>query len=330
MSTRRALDVSVETFAVDGEFVISRGRRTETRVVHVAVAQATRVGHGEGVPYAHYGESVQSVQAQIEGVRTRVEAGLDRQALIRILPAGAARAALDAALWDLECALEGQSIEQLVGRELRPVQTVRTISLGEPMAMADQARALVDWPILKLKLGASGDEERVRAVRRAAPGARLVVDANEGWQAHSLEILLEVMCECGVEMVEQPLPPAEEEALANCSRHVPIGADESFHTIADLDRAARLYDFVNLKLDKTGGLTHALEIADRLADLDLRMMVGCMLGTSLGMAPALVLAQRAELVDLDAPYLLAEDREPGLRLGATGQLEHEPRLWGGG
>ena len=326
----RTLVVAVETFAVAGAFVISRGRRTETRVVRASLEDSGSVGHGEGVPYAHFGESVESVLEQIESVRAEVEGGIDRLALLDALPAGAARAALDAALWDLESGLLSKPVEELAGVRLRPVQTVRTISLGDPAKMAEQARGLSAWPMLKLKLGAEGDEERVRAVRRAVPTSRLVIDANEGWQPHNLDALLRVMAECRVEMVEQPLAPADEEALVDCRRDVPIGADESFHTIADLDRASRLYDFVNLKLDKTGGLTHALQISERLEELDLRMMVGCMLGTSLGMAPAVVLAQRAELVDLDAPYLLAEDREPRLLLGETGMIRHNGRLWGGG
>ena len=329
MSQRRQLEATVETFAVDGAFVISRGRRTETTVVRVTVSESSCRGQGEGVPYSHYGESADSVLEQVEGVRAEVEGGVGRADLIDLLAAGAARAAIDAALWDLECALAKAPVETLLGSRLLPVQTVRTISLGEPAEMAERARRLSDWPMLKLKLGGEGDEERMRAVRRVVPDARLVVDANESWRPEDLDRLLEVAVSSRIEMVEQPLAPSDEDALADRRQGVAIGADESFHTAHDLERVARLYDFVNLKLDKTGGLTHALQIADQLSAHRLRMMVGCMLGTSLGMAPALVLAQRAELVDLDAPYLLAQDRKETLVLGETGLLGHNQRLWGG-
>ena len=326
----RDLTVAVERFPIAGTFTIARGSRTEAVVVTATIADGTAVGRGECVPYARYGETVEDVAAEIERMAPAIAAGLDRQALQNALPAGAARNALDCALWDLEAKLAGVPAAVLAGLDrLRPATTAYTISLGAPDAMAAAARAAAERPILKIKLGSPAeDRARIAAVRAAAPDSTLIADANEGWTEGTVAGLLAACAEAGFALVEQPLPAAQDAALRGIERAVPLCADESVHDRASLDRLVGLYDAVNIKLDKTGGLSEALALADAATERGLGIMVGCMVGTSLAMAPAMLLTPKARFVDLDGPLLLARDREPGLRY--EGSLVHppEPALWG--
>jgi L-alanine-DL-glutamate epimerase-like enolase superfamily enzyme len=325
----RRLLTSIETFPIRGSFVIARGARTTTTVVLAQVSEGGATGRGEGGPTRHYGESPEGVVAQIESVRGEIERGAGRESLLGLLPAGAARNALDAALWDLEARLTGRPAWRAAGLETPPAtRSVRTLSLDSAEAMARQAEAVRAFGTLKLKLDGRGDLERVEAVRAAAPECRILVDANESWHPGDLEHRLDELARLGVALVEQPVRPADDEILERVVRPVPVCADESFRTEADLERAARRYDLVNLKLDKTGGLTAALALRRAAEARGLGIMVGCMVGTSLAMAPALILAQEARFVDLDGPYLLERDREPGLRLAPDGRIGWNGELWG--
>jgi L-alanine-DL-glutamate epimerase-like enolase superfamily enzyme len=326
----RHLETAVETFPIRGVFAIARGSRTVSTVVVARIAQDGVSGQGECVPCRHYGETPESVLAQIESARGALERGADRAELLRLLPAGAARNATDAALWDLEARLAGQPAWQLAGLDRPPqTRTVRTLSLDTPEAMAARAAEVRGFGALKLKLDGRGDVARVEAVKAAAPECTLLVDANESWSPADLAARLLQLAGLGVALVEQPVKPADDAVLEGIARPLPVGADESFHTEADLDRVARRYDVVNLKLDKTGGLTAALAIRRAAETRGLDIMVGCMVGTSLSMAPGLVLAQGARFVDLDGPYLLERDRPPGLRLAPDGTMGWCGELWGG-
>ena len=316
--------LSRQSFAIRGSFRLSRGAKTAAEVVVAEIVAGGAVGRGEAVPYRRYGESVDGVMAAMAGVT----GPFDRAALQRLLPPGAARNALDCALWDLEAKLSGRPVWQLAGLpQPRPVTTAYTLSLDSPAAMA-AAAAGTTWPILKLKLGGDGDIERVQAVRLAAPTARLWADANEGWTWESLRAMAPHLAALGVELIEQPLPAAEDEALRGWSCPVLLAADESFHTAADLPRLKGLYQVVNVKLDKTGGLTEALAAVAQAKSAGFALMVGCMVGSSLAMAPAVLLAAEARFVDLDGPLLLDGDRSPGLRY--DGAVIHPPgtALWG--
>jgi L-alanine-DL-glutamate epimerase-like enolase superfamily enzyme len=316
---------TVETWPIAGSFVISRGAKREAVVVVAEVGDGTSVGRGECTPYARYGETVDGVCAAIAAareVRSRAE-------LLQRMPAGAARNALDCALWDWKAKRGGTSAATLAGLPaLRPVTTAYTLSLGAPEEMAAKAVAARAMPLLKLKLGGAGDGERMRRVRAARPDARLIVDANEAWTPAELPGLMAVAAAAGIEVIEQPLPAGADAALADVTREVAVCADESLHTRADLGDVARRYDVINIKLDKAGGLTEALALAAAANAAGLRIMVGCMVATSLAMAPALLLAQAADWVDLDGPLLLARDRQPGLIY--DGALVHPPtpELWG--
>jgi L-alanine-DL-glutamate epimerase-like enolase superfamily enzyme len=282
------------------------------------------------VPYARYGETAESVMAAIERVRPAIEDGLDRTGLQGALPAGAARNALDCALWDLEAKLSGVPAHVGAGIDrLRPATTAYTISLDTPAAMADAAARAAGRPILKIKLGgAEGDVERIRAVRAAAPAATLLADANEGWTGDNLATHLDACAAAGFALVEQPVPADGDEILRGLSRPLPVCADESVHDRAGLDRLVGLYEAVNIKLDKTGGLTEALALAAAAERRGLAIMVGCMVGTSLAMAPAMLLTPRARFVDLDGPLLLARDRDDGLTYRGSVVEPPSPALWG--
>jgi L-alanine-DL-glutamate epimerase-like enolase superfamily enzyme len=316
----------VETWPIAGEFVISRGAKREAAVVVAEVSDGAVTGRGECCPYPRYGETVEGVVAAIAALGSV----RDRAELSERLPAGAARNAVDCALWDWEAKRFRTSAVALAGLAgpLRPATTAYTLSLGTPEAMAARAASVPVLPLLKLKLGGEGDAERLRAVRRARPDARLIADANEAWTPELLGELMAVAVEVGLEVVEQPLPASADAALAAIERTVPVCADETLHTRADLARLAGRYDAVNIKLDKAGGLTEALALATEARAAGLSIMVGCMVATSLAMAPALLLAQDADWVDLDGPLLLARDREPGLVY--EGALVHPPPggLWG--
>jgi L-alanine-DL-glutamate epimerase-like enolase superfamily enzyme len=325
-----AITVAVERFPIAGRFAISRGARTEAVVVTVTLVAGGAAGRGECVPYARYGETVEGVAAAIEGMRGAVEGGLDRKGLQQAMPAGAARNAIDCALWDLDAKRSGVPAHVSAGIDrLRPVATAYTISLGEPAEMAEAVGKASDRPILKIKLGApDGDLDRIAAVGAAAPGATLIADANEGWTEGNLERHLAACAAAGFALIEQPVPAAKDEMLRGRPRPVPLCADESVHDRKGLDRLVGLYDAVNVKLDKTGGLTEAFALADAAERAGFALMIGCMLGTSLAMAPALLLAPRARFVDLDGPLLLAQDRENGLRYEGSLVYPPPPALWG--
>ena len=325
----RRLTVRRERFPLRGVFAISRGARTESEVVVAEIAGDAARGRGECVPYAHYGETVASVVAQIEGLAPAIAEGLGRAGLAEALPAGAARNALDCALWDLDAKEARVPAWRLAGvAEPRPVVTAYTLSLASAEAMGEAARANRERPLLKIKLGGAGDIARVEAVRAGAPAARLIVDANEAWTPDMLGDYLPAMKRLAVDLVEQPLPAGRDEALVQVVHEVPIAADESCHTSADAAGLVGRYDVVNVKLDKTGGLSEALELVRVAEGLRLGVMVGCMVGTSLAMAPALLLAGQAAFVDLDGPLLLARDRDHGLTYEDGRVFPPAPELWG--
>jgi L-alanine-DL-glutamate epimerase-like enolase superfamily enzyme len=323
------LTVHRESWPLARAFAISRGSRTTAEVVVAELSQGPIKGRGEGVPYGRYGETVDGVVAELEAMAAAVAEGLDREALQMAMPPGAARNALDCALWDFDAKSAGKPVSRLAQIEPpRPLTTAYTLSLDTPDAMGRAAAEQAQRPLLKLKLTGEGDLERVTAVRRAAPGSRLIVDANEGWSADHLLQFSPALAELGVALIEQPLPADKDEALAGIAHAVPVCADEACHTSADLDRLVGKYEFVNIKLDKTGGLTEALILAKAARARGFRIMVGCMVGTSLAMAPAMFLGQDAEFVDLDAPLLLAHDRQPGLRYDGSVVFPPKPSLWG--
>lgn len=312
-----------EAWPIAGRFTIARGSKTEAHVIYVEVTDGTYRGHGEAVPYARYGETVEGALAALDAARAAIEAGQ--------MPAltGAAANALDCALWDLHAKASSIPAWKTAGlRSFSPLKTAYTLSLDTPEAMGAQAAANARRPLLKLKIGGPDDLSRVEAVRRNAPKTRLIVDANEGLTLDSLKALAPELQRLGVVLIEQPLKAGEDDALEGYKCPVPLCADESLHTRAELDRCARLYDAVNIKLDKTGGLTEALALKQAAKDKGLRIMVGCMVATSLSMAPAMIVAQGADFVDLDGPLLLAKDREHGLKVTGSMLEPPEPALWG--
>ena len=325
----RKLGVAVEHFALAERFVISRGARTESVVVVAAIRSDAHMGRGECVPYTRYGETVDSVVAAIESVRPAIETGAGRDALGELLPPGAARNALDCALWDLDAKRLGIRAQDLAGiHRVAPATTAYTLSLATPDAMAAAAGRAASRPLLKVKLGGGDDLACLAAVRHAVPDAELIVDANEAWRPEDLPAKLLACAEAGVVLVEQPLPAGQDAILAEIDRPVPICADESAHDRSGLAALRARYDAINIKLDKTGGLTEALAVADAAERLGFSLMIGCMVASSLAMAPAMLLTPRARFVDLDGPLLLARDREHGLRY--DGSIVHPPdaALWG--
>ncbi|MBP2227114.1 L-alanine-DL-glutamate epimerase-like enolase superfamily enzyme [Azospirillum agricola] len=325
------LTVRRESFPIRGSFRISRGAKTEAAVVVAEVGDGNHRGWGECVPYARYGESVEGVVAALETMADAVAGGLDRAGLAAAMPAGAARNALDCALWDLEAKRSGIPVWRAAGLAAPPgpLTTCYTLSVDEPAAMGDAARErAARHPLLKMKLTGEGDLDRARAVRAAAPAARLVVDANEGWTLEQLDRFAPVLAGLGVEMIEQPLPAGQDEALRGVRSPVPLGADESCHGPESLERLRGLYAVVNVKLDKTGGLTGALAMKRAAEAMGFEVMVGCMVATSLAMAPAMLVGQGARYVDLDGPLLLARDREPGLVYDGATIQPPRPELWG--
>ena len=323
------LALAAERWPIAGSFAISRGAKTEAAVVVAELGDGKARGRGECVPYGRYGESLDSVLAQLKAMAPRLSAGLDRKALQKVMPPGAARNALDCAFWDLEAKQAGRPAHEMAGLPApHPLTTAYTISLAEPAAMAQAAAQAASRALLKIKLGAPGDPERIAAVRAAAPHAALIVDANEGWDARNLGTNMAACAQAGVRLIEQPLPDQRDDALASLERAVPICADESAHDRASLARLAGKYDAVNIKLDKAGGLTEALAMMAEAKRLGLATMAGCMVATSLAMAPALLLAQQADYVDLDGPLLLAKDRPGGLRYAQSLVYPPTPALWG--
>jgi L-Ala-D/L-Glu epimerase len=323
------LSVRSERWPIAGAFTISRGSKTEAEVVVAEISDGPLRGRGECVPYPRYNETVAGVIATLEGLAGEVIRGLDREKLQHALPAGAARNALDCAFVDLEAKRAGLPAYACLGlAPPEPRLTAYTISLGTPEAMAAAAAAAAARPLLKVKLGGEGDGDRIAAVRKAAPGAELIVDANEGWNAGNLAANLAACAAAGVTLVEQPLPAAADEALAAAARPIPVCADESVHDRASLARLVGKYDAVNIKLDKAGGLTEALALAATAEAKGFMLMVGCMISTSLSIAPALLVAQRARVVDLDGPLLLARDRPDGLHFEGSTVHPAARNLWG--
>lgn len=319
------ITVTAESFRLAEVFTISRGSRTEAKVLTVRVERGGVTGRGECVPYARYGESLESVAAQIAGLPE----GIGRAELQEALPPGAARNAVDCALWDWEAKRAGRRVWELAGLPAPgPVITAFTLSLDTPERMEAAAARHAHRPLLKIKLGTPDDMPRLEAVRRGAPRARIIVDANEGWTAEVYADLAPHLVRLGVALVEQPLPAKDDAALLGLARPVPVCADESCHDRASLAHLAGKYDMVNVKLDKTGGLTEALGLRDAARAEGYALMVGCMVGTSLAMAPAVLVAQGAEIADLDGPLLLAEDRPTPLAYDARGVHPPEAALWG--
>ncbi len=323
------IDIKAETWPIRGSFAISRGSRTSVEVVVVEISKDELRGRGECVPYAHYGESLDSVMGLLESMRTELSEGLDRETLQKRLPAGAARNALDCALWDFESKQAGQRAWSLAGfPSLESLTTAFTLSLDSPENMQAAARRNAHQPVLKLKLAGEGDIERVEAVRAGAPRARLIVDANEGWTEEIYQRLTPRLAALGVELVEQPLPAGQDSALSELPHPMNICADEACHDRSSLPGLIGKYDMINIKIDKTGGLTEALKLRTEAEAAGLKIMVGCMLATSLAMAPAMLIAQGAAIVDLDGPLLLDRDREHGI-IYEHG-IMHPPvtELWG--
>ncbi|BCP53125.1 dipeptide epimerase [Kaistia sp. 32K] len=323
------VSVDTERWPIAGSFVISRGSRTEATVVTVTIRDGDATGRGECVPYARYGETVEGVVAAIEAAARRPGGLSDRAALQDALPPGAARNALDCAFWDLEAKASGVSVaEQLGLSSPLALLTAYTLSLGTPESMEDAARNAAHRPLLKVKLGGAGDGDRIAAVRRGAPASRIIVDANEAWSAADFDANMRACVEARVELIEQPLPAGADDLLRHADRPVPVCADESLHVAGDLEQLVDRYDAINIKLDKTGGLTEALRLKQAARAHDFAIMVGCMVGTSLAMAPAVLLAQDVDFVDLDGPLLLARDRTPGLVYDGSLVSPPSPSLWG--
>ena len=328
-SQSSALSARIERWPIAGSFAISRGAKTEAVTVVAEVSRGGRAGRGECVPYPRYGETPEATLAALQAMREPLSRGLDRAALQSAMPPGAARNALDCAFLDLEAKTCGQRVWDLLGRPAPgPCITAYTISLASPEVMAAATARAAHRRLLKIKLGGEGDGERIAAVRQAAPRSELIVDANEAWTSGNLEQNLAACAQAGVTLVEQPLPAGKDEALARIERPLAVCADESVHDRASLDGLRARYDAVNIKLDKTGGLTEALAMADAAHALGFQIMVGCMVATSLAMAPAMLLARGARFVDLDGPLLLARDREGGLRYDGSLVYPPDAALWG--
>jgi len=323
------LSVRIERWPLAGAFTISRGTKTEAVVVVAELSDGTRRGRGESVPYARYGETPDGIVAEIEAMRPALRRGLGCADLQSAMPAGAARNALDCAYWDVNAKAAARPVHELAGL-VAPVPriTAYTISLAAPAAMAEAAERAAGRPLLKVKLGSGDDGMRIAAVRRAAPRAELIVDANEGWTGDNLAQNLAACADAGVTLIEQPLPEGKDAALAGIKHAIPVCADESVHDRASLDALAGKYDAVNIKLDKAGGLTEALALAAEAEQRGFIIMVGCMVATSLSMAPAMLVAQRARVVDLDGPLLLAKDRADGLRYDGSLAYPAGAALWG--
>ncbi|WP_417843974.1 N-acetyl-D-Glu racemase DgcA [Thalassospira sp.] len=325
------LSVTSEVWPLRTAFKISRGAKTQAEVVVVTLSDGEFSGRGECVPYARYGESIDQVIADITAQADALDRGMTRTELQDAMKAGAARNAVDCAYWDLEAKRFGRRVWDLPGLETPAPErlvTAETLSLDTPDAMREAAKKAASAPLLKLKLNGENVLESVRAVREGAPTSRLIVDANEAW---SIELLRDIGAELdalGVEMIEQPLPAGSDDGLVDIDCPVLLCADESVHTVADIPRLARLYDMINIKIDKTGGLTGALELADAALEAGMQLMVGCMVGTSLAMAPAMVVAAKARIVDLDGPLWMAKDRDDGIEFTKGVMALPDVNLWG--
>ena len=320
----------IERWPVAGAFTIARGAKTFVDVVLVEISHDAWTGRGESTAIYYHGETAGSVLAQAEGAVDAIAGGIGREALLEILPRGAARNAIDAALWDLAAKQFGTSAAQIAGiADPAPITTAFTLSLDTPAAMEAAARAAAGlYPLLKLKLAGEGDTARVAAVRRGAPGARLIVDANESWTGRDVAAEATALVPLGVELIEQPVRAGEDHLLDGVASPIPLCADESCQDRADLARCIGRYAAINIKLDKAGGLTEALALAAYARSAGLDIMLGCMLSTSLGVAPAYLLAARAKWVDLDGPLLLASDRSGGFEFEGGTMMPAAPGFWG--
>ncbi|WP_404334822.1 N-acetyl-D-Glu racemase DgcA [Sphingomonas sp. MMS12-HWE2-04] len=325
----RTLRARHDCFALSQPFRIARGVKTQADVITVELVAGGIVGRGEGVPYPRYGESVESALAAIESVRGAIEDGAGRTELLALLPAGAARNALDCALWDLEARQAGTSVAALLGApEPGRIASALTVVIDIPMAMGAAAHRIAGAPLLKVKVDASIPDAQIRAVRAAAPEARLIVDPNESWDRNLVEAMQPLLAELRVDLLEQPVPANEDSWLEDFTPLIPICADESVHLAADLDVIARRYGHVNVKLDKAGGLTAALELAHAARARGLGLMTGCMVSSSLSIAPALHIARMSDFVDLDGPVWLREDRPGGVRDQAGYLAPPQKGFWG--
>lgn len=323
------IEITVERWPIAGTFTISRGSKTEAAVVVFTLTDSGFLGRGECVPYARYGESLDSVCAEIEKLRDALADGATRDDLPGLIGAGAARNAVDCALWDLEAKRTGRSVSDIVGLpRLHELSTAVTVSFGDAQAMAASTKGFANRPLIKVKVGGENDAERIRAVAEAAPASRIIIDANEGWNDDNIVENMLAAAKAGVVLIEQPLPAGKDAILAKIPHPVPICADESAHGTDDLHTLLGRYDSINIKLDKTGGLTEALRMQKRARELGFGIMVGCMVGTSLAMAPAVLVAQDADFVDLDGPLILREDRKPGLVFEGSRVSPPQPELWG--
>jgi L-alanine-DL-glutamate epimerase-like enolase superfamily enzyme len=321
--------VRIEHWPIAGSFTISRGAKTQAAVVVAELSDGHHRGRGECVPYGRYGETVDGVAETITALADEIARGLDRGALQKAMRPGAARNALDCAFWDLSAKRAGKPVHELAGLPPpKPLVTAYTISLAEPDVMAEQAAKTAGRALLKVKLGSADDRARIMAVRQAAPQAELIVDANEGWTADNLADNLAACAQAGVTLVEQPLPADADDVLAHIARPLPVCADESVHARASLPGLVGKYDAVNIKLDKTGGLSEALAMVKDAERLGFALIAGCMVATSLAIAPAILIGQRARVVDLDGALLLARDRPDGLRYEASMVHPATPALWG--
>jgi L-alanine-DL-glutamate epimerase-like enolase superfamily enzyme len=322
------VNLYTKTWPIRGSFTISRGSKTFAETVIVQIEKEGVVGRGECVPYARYNESIDSVMTQIESVLPEVKCGINREQLQPLLPAGAARNAIDCAMWDLECKQKKRTIWSLLHLDPVPLTTAYTLSLDKPHKMEAAAVANAGRPLLKLKLGGAEDLERVQAVRRGAPEANIILDANEAWSVETYRQLIPALRELNVAMIEQPFHADDDAILESLERPIPICADESCHDRESLNQVVGRYDMINIKTDKTGGLTEALALKQAAEDAGLSIMVGCMLSSSLSMAPAFVVAQSAAVVDLDGPLLLSQDIEHGFQFEQNRMLPFDSILWG--
>ncbi len=326
----RELTAAHQAWPLATPFRISRGVKITADVVLVEIQQGTACGRGEAVPYARYGETVDSVLQQVRGLAPAINAGMTREALQDAAPPGAARNAIDCALWDLSAKLLGRSVTDLLGRgPLRGLSSALTVGLDTPSAMREAALRLQTAAVIKVKVDAGDPEAQLRAVRAGAPNARLIVDPNESWNFEILEAMQPVLVDARVELIEQPLPANADDALEGFRPALPICADESCHVAADLPRLLNRYQAVNIKLDKSGGLTGALELLERARNEGLKVMSGCMICTSLGLAPAFHIARHADFIDLDGPLWLRQDHPGGVRVEAGRLLAPSDTLWGG-
>ena len=325
----RILDAQHDRFALTRPFRIARGVKTAADVVTVTIREGDKAGRGEGVPYPRYKESVESALAAISEIKPLIEGGAGRDALLKAMPAGAARNAVDCALWDLESRLSGQSVADMIGApEPGRIASALTIVIDTPEAMARAAAAVAQIPLIKVKVDANDPEAQLRAVRAAAPEPRLIVDPNESWDRALVEAMQPLLVELRADLLEQPVPAGEDEWLEGFTPAVPICADEALHVAADLPVIARRYQVVNVKLDKTGGLTEALAVAKAARERGLGLMTGCMVSSSRAIAPALHFARMSDFVDLDGPIWLREDREGGVRDEGGALLPPAPGFWG--